>query len=91
MPHDLQEEVDSWWDTKKLMKLRNDALYMSVDKSKQLKPPIKTVSAELAALLVYIAGLALAELDDYISGLPSGWKKSIIKATKGFRKQFMHR
>ena len=91
MPHDLQEEVDSWWDTEKLMKLRNDALYINLEKNNQLRTPRNVISAEQAALLVCVAGISLAELDDYISGLPSGWKKSIIKATKGFRKQFMHR
>lgn len=89
MPHDLQEEVDSWWDTNALMRIRNDCLYLRYDSNNQVTTPKKAIDIKLAALLVYIAGIALAELDEYITGLPSGWKKSILEDNKEFRKQFM--
>jgi len=38
---------------------------------------------------VYIAGIALAELDEYISGFPQAWKKSILEVTDTFRQQYL--
>lgn len=89
LPHEWKQEIESWWDANTLMKIRNDCLYLRYDSNNQVTTPEKAIDIQLAALLVYIAGVALAELGEYISGLPSGWKKSILKTNKEFHKQFM--
>ena len=89
LPDRWGEEVESWWDTKKLMQLRNDALYINIGKNEEMRTPAAVISAKQAALLVYIAGVALAELDEYISGLPSGWKKSVLEISDTFRQQYL--
>ena len=89
LPHEWKKEIESWWDTNKLMRIRNNCLYLRYGSNNQVTTPKKAIDIKLAALLVYIAGIALAELDEYITGLPSGWKKSILEDNKEFRKQFM--
>lgn len=87
--HEWKQEIESWWDTNKLMRIRNDCLYLRYGSNNHVTAPEKSIDIKLAALLVYIAGVAMAELDEYISGLPSDWKESILKANKEFRKRFM--
>lgn len=86
---EYEEEIRSWWVTDRLMELRNDCLYLNYDNNNQVTTPQKAVDIQQAALLVYIAGIALAELDEYISGLPSGWKQSMLKANEEFRSKFL--
>ena len=89
LPEHWQGEIDSWWDTDQLLKLRNDSLYMKFNKSEKLITPKKVISVERAALLVYVAGIALAELEEYISGFPSGWKESTLRVVKQFLKRYL--
>lgn len=88
-PPDWKREVDSWWDTNKLMKIRNNSLYLRYHRNNQVAIPRRGIDIQLAALLVYVAGLSLAELDEYINGFPSGWKKSILAVTDMFRRQHL--
>ncbi|GAI36741.1 unnamed protein product [marine sediment metagenome] len=89
MPSYLQDEVESWWDFKKLMKIRNRCLYLRYSRNKQVTTPEKVINSNLAALLVCVAGIALAELEDYICGLPEGWKTSVLEANNAFRQQYL--
>lgn len=90
-PPDWKREVDSWWDTNKLMKIRNNSLYLRYYGKNQVVEPKRAIDIQLAALLVYVAGLSLAELDEYITGFPSGWKKSILEVTDAFCQQYLRR
>ena len=90
-PSEWKREVDSWWDTNKLMRIRNDCLYLRYGSNNQVTTPKKAIDIKLAALLVYVAGLSLAELDEYITGFPSGWKKSILEVTDAFHQQYLRR
>ena len=91
MPPHWKSEIDSWWDADKLMKIRNDCLYLRYGRNNQVTTPQKAIDIELAALLVYTAGVTIAELDEYISGLPSGWKKSILEVANIFRQGYLKR
>ena len=44
---------------------------------------------ELASILVYVAGVAIATLDEYIAGLPADWAKSIFNRAELFRSRFI--
>ncbi|GAH63347.1 unnamed protein product, partial [marine sediment metagenome] len=51
--------------------------------------PKNSVDFELASILVYVAGVAIATLDEYIAGLPVDWAKSIIDRAELFRNRFL--
>lgn len=85
----MREEVDSWWNLDRLMGIRNNCLYLSFDGKGKPVMPKKSVDFELAAILVYVAGVAIATLDEYIVGLPADWAKSIFDRTELFRSRFL--
>ncbi|MFC2010140.1 AbiV family abortive infection protein [Chloroflexota bacterium] len=89
LPDNMQKKTRWWWNTKALLKLRNDALYMNLDKNERLKTPKNRITNKQAALFVYVAGIALAELDEYISGFTPGWKESILRVTDAFRQKYL--
>lgn len=62
MPSHWQKEIESWWDTDRLMKIRNNCLYLRYDRNNQVTTPEKAIDNVLAALLVYTAGVAMAEI-----------------------------
>lgn len=88
-PSDLKQEVDSWWDTSKLARIRNDCLYLRYGRNNQVTTPKRAINSKLAALLVYTAGIALAVLEEYIHGFPTGWKISVLEITNKFRQQYL--
>ena len=88
-PYNSKKSTQVCWNTKELLKLRNNALYMKIDKNEQPKIPKDIIDANQVALLVYIAGIALAELGNYIVGFPTGWGKSILEVATRFRQQYI--
>ncbi len=89
LPEKVREEVDSWWDIDRLMGIRNSCLYLSFDGKGNPVIPKNSVDFELASILVYVAGVAIATLDEYIAGLPVDWAKSIIDRAELFRNRFL--
>jgi len=89
LPEKVREEVDSWWNLDRLMGIRNSCLYLSFDGKGKPVIPKNSVDFELATILVYVAGVAIATLDEYIAGLPVDWAKSIIDRAELFRSRFL--
>ncbi len=89
LPEKVREEVDSWWDIDRFMGIRNSCLYLSFDGKGKPVIPKNSVDFELASILVYVAGVAIATLDEYIAGLPVDWAKSIIDRAELFRNRFL--
>lgn len=88
-PREWQDEVASWFDTTKLIRIKNDGIYLRFTKSGHVSTPEERIDVDQAALLVYMAGVAVAELNDYIEGLAPGWAGSILQAAEAFRAQFL--
>ena len=72
-----------------LANLRNNSLYMRFTRRGRLITPDQVVDVERAAVLVYLSGFALAELDSYISGLQDGWADSVRSKAEEFRVRFL--
>jgi len=47
--------------------------------------PEQAVGANRAALAVYLAGIAIAELQEYISGITPDWAMGIRRSAEAFR------
>lgn len=89
LPEKVRKEVDPWWDLDRLMGIRNSCLYLSFDGKGKPVIPKNSVDFELASILVYVAGVAIATLDEYIAGLPVDWAKSILDRAELFRSRFL--
>ena len=87
LPQEWQDEVWSWIGADGLPRMRNDSLYIRFNKKGQLFIPEQAVEGKRVPLLVYMAGVALATLDDYITGVPASWANSISQAAQEFRRQ----
>lgn len=90
LPSAWRNEVWSWIaEPEKLVRLRNDCLYFRFHRSGNLTVPEQAVGANRAALAVYLAGMAIAELQEYISGLTPDWATGIRSSAEAFRLQHL--
>ena len=90
LPNTWRNEVWDWIaEPKKLVRLRHDCLYFRFSRSGNLTMPEQAVEENRAALAVYLAGMALAELQEYISGLTPDWATGIRRSAETFRQQHL--
>lgn len=90
LPSAWRNEVWSWIaEPAKLVRLRNNCLYFRFHRSGNLTVPEQAVEANRAALAVYLAGMAIAELQEYISGLTPDWATGIRRSAEAFRLQHL--
>jgi len=88
LPVVWRNEVWSWIaEPEKMVRLRNDCLYLRFHKGGNLTVPEQAVGMNHAALIVYLAGMAIAELQEYISGLTPDWAMGIRRSAETFRVQ----
>ena len=92
LPEKWQDDLWSLVDPKlkKLVRLRNNSLYLRFNMKKRLTTPDKAIPRSTAALLVFMAGFAASELKDYVS-LDPNWADSVYKASEAFGKQYLNR
>jgi len=76
-------------DVEKLVRIRNRSLYLSFNNAGKFTTPDQAIDVENAALLVYLAGIAMAELEEFISGVEATWAAQILKSAEEFRTQFL--
>jgi AbiV family abortive infection protein len=90
LPSAWRNEVWDWIaEPKKLVRLRHECLYFHFHRSGNLMVPEQAVEANRAALVVYLAGMAIAELQEYISGLTPDWATGIRRSSETFRQQHL--
>lgn len=83
-PEDWQDEVWSWATQGKLTRLRNSSLYLRFRRDR-FTAPNQAIEKQLAGLLVFMAGVAMASLDDYVEIEDSKWAERIARETEDFR------
>lgn len=89
LPQPLQSEADSWFDTERVMKLRNNALYLHFDREGQLTTPDQMFEPAQAAMRVYLAGFTAVELGEYVK-IDTSWVNSILESAESFRKTYIN-
>lgn len=89
LPQPLQSEAYSWFDTERVMELRNTALYLYFDMDGQLTTPEQKFEREKSALHVYLAGFAAIELWEFVN-LDKDWILSINEDVENFRKTYIN-
>lgn len=89
-PKQWQDEVWSWFgEPGKLFVIRNNGIYMLFGSEGKLVTPEQVVDVQQAALLVYMSGIALAELSAYEDVPDPGWFGSISEKAEAFRSEFL--
>ena len=88
LPQPLRSEADSWFDTERVMKLRNSALYLHFDMEGQLTTPNQMFERAQAAMHVYLAGFTAVELGEYVK-IDNNWINSILESAESFRKTYI--
>lgn len=88
LPQPLQSEADSWFDTERVMKLRNNALYLRFDMEGQLTTPDQMFERTQVAMHVCLAGFAAVELGEYVE-IDNNWINSILESAESFRKTYI--
>ena len=86
LPKQWQDEAWSLFDpeNKKATQLRNNSLYLRFDRKGQLTTPEQRITADRAALLVYLSGFVANELKEYVD-IEQNWAQAILQHTEAFR------
>lgn len=88
LPKQWQDEVWSLFSTKRLMRVRNDSLYLRFDSRGRLTTPNQEIITGRANLLVYLSGFVVYELKEFVD-IEQSWAESILKRAENFRTKYL--
>jgi len=90
LPQKWQDEAWSLFglNSNEATRLRNNSLYLRFDRKGHLRTPNRLVTAERAALLVYLSGFVAHELQEFVD-IEQSWVQSILEHAEGFRDKYL--